>query len=223
MSGRGNERPSLDDRFEAFASTLDGFESIDVLLKNVPAGRRADYLFRGRSIIAEKMEQKVEARIAWNNYVMHGFKLGKKYNINPQTTVLPEELLSTEERQEFRNLRGKYIRRFESNLDVPGAGGLVILLNEKAGDTLPQDALIAILRLFDEEDEAQPRFANINGIFLTQRLNRFTIGSFPSITVYLQTKYKHDAVNDFGEYMSTKWAGKPPSIRGFLNDVPLPD
>jgi hypothetical protein len=52
-----NERPTLRSRFESFVETLDGFESIDALLRNgedPPNKKRADYLFQSRSIIVEQ-------------------------------------------------------------------------------------------------------------------------------------------------------------------------
>jgi hypothetical protein len=47
---------SLRERFERFIMTLDGCESVDALLLNRRDVRlrRADYLFRGRSIIVEQ-------------------------------------------------------------------------------------------------------------------------------------------------------------------------
>jgi len=43
----------MESRFAAFAMTVEGAESIDKLLQSTDQGQRADYLWRGRSVIAE--------------------------------------------------------------------------------------------------------------------------------------------------------------------------
>jgi hypothetical protein len=53
---------TLQQRFEAFIRTLDGFEDIDTLLKgrDLPGKTRADYLLRSRAIIVEQKSLEVD-------------------------------------------------------------------------------------------------------------------------------------------------------------------
>ena len=52
---------SLAKKFKAFVANLEGYENLDLLLKNTREGRRGDYLFRRRVIVAEQKEQNSEA------------------------------------------------------------------------------------------------------------------------------------------------------------------
>ena len=211
--------PPLCDKVARFVSELDGYEHLDTLLRDVPEGERADYLFRNRTIIAEQKEQDEPTRIAWDIYAQEGHRLARKYNVRTHAQPLPLDLLSPEERRGFLSLRKKYIRRFESALSkangqiastkqilaIPEASGLFIMLNEKSGNALPQLFFHAAVGLFERAADDAPRFPHINGIFYVQNFRDFTVGQRDAVAIYMPTKHVRLDADAFGQYMMERW------------------
>jgi len=149
-------------KFRAYASTLDGFQDLDVLLADVPEGRRADFLFKGGQVIAEMKDINTEAQDAWAAYTQEGLRLAQKYDFDPRSGV-PLDRFSCEERELFQQLISKYARRFErflseanrqvestkNLLGLESAGGLLVLINDRAGGTLFHDLPALLIRQFE--------------------------------------------------------------------------
>ncbi len=74
---------------------------LDVLLATVPEGKRADFLFQGRHIIAEMKDLNAEAQTAWTAYIQEGMRLGQKHGFDPRREEMPLDKLSYEERAGF--------------------------------------------------------------------------------------------------------------------------
>jgi hypothetical protein len=76
-----NKDSRLARKFRTFASTLEGFQDLDVRLakEKVPKGKRADFLFRGGEIIAEMKDINAEAQDAWLAYTQEGQRLAEKF------------------------------------------------------------------------------------------------------------------------------------------------
>ena len=74
-----NKDSRLARKFRTFASTLEGFQDLDVRLAKVPKGKRADFLFRDGEIIAEMKDINTEAQDAWLAYTRAGQHLAEKY------------------------------------------------------------------------------------------------------------------------------------------------
>jgi hypothetical protein len=226
-------------KFRTFASTLEGFQDLDVRLAKVPKGDRADFLFRGGKIIAEMKDINTEAQDAWLAYTREGQRLEKKYGFHPHHDPCPWDKFTDDERRLFQGLISKYARRFEgylSNahrqvegtkaiLNLKSAGGILVLINGRAGKTLFHDLLAAIIRQF-ENGAAKGRFSQINGVFFAQSYVGYTIDGFDAGAAYMQTRYANPSVTAFGHYMGAEWRrwhGAGTLRAGFLRDIPLPD
>jgi hypothetical protein len=227
-------------KFRTFASTLEGFQDLDVRLAKVKKGDRADFLFRDGKIIAEMKDINTEARDAWLAYTREGQRLEKKYGFHPYHDPCPWDKFTNDERSRFQSLISKYARRFEGYLsgahrqvegtkailNLKSAGGILVLINGRAGETLFHDLFAAIIRQF-ENGAAEGRFSEINGVFFAQSYAGYTIDGFEAGAGYMQTRYADPNVTEFGKYMIAQWrdwhGGLGRLRAGFLHDIPLPD
>jgi hypothetical protein len=235
-----NKDSKLARKFRTFASTLEGFQNLDVRLAKVPEGKRADFLFRGGEIVAEMKDINTEAQDAWLAYTREGQRLAEKYGFHPDHDPCPWDKFTHDERGLFWRLISKFTRRFErylseahrqvestkAILELESAGGMLVLVNGRSGMTLFHGLMAAIIRQF-ENGAAEGRFSQINGVFFAQSYVGYTIEGFDAGAAYMETRYVNQSVTAFGHYMSAKWHGWHHGVgtfrSGFLRDIPLPD
>jgi hypothetical protein len=138
---------SLSARFERFVQTLDGFESIDSLLKtNDPDGkRRADYLCAGRTLILEQKTLKVDPKTKPQKFVDRLMKERGMIVFGTVSTRPIFEKLPDGQKQ-YRRMIHKLTSVIEAAVSsadkqtrdtrvifgIPKAAGVLVLLNQEA-------------------------------------------------------------------------------------------
>ena len=134
-------------RFEAFVRNLKGTEQIDTLLtgRDSEGMKRADYLFEGRSIIAEqksldvdpepKVQEFINRLMTERGLLAYGrvrtndvFKLVNDAELQQKRLFLT----LTNHLDKLVSRADKQTRDTKRIFDIPRAAGMLIILNEKA-------------------------------------------------------------------------------------------
>jgi hypothetical protein len=149
MKNPGGAKSTLRTRFELFVKTLDGFESIDFLLKSQEqkheGKKRADYLFQGRSIIVEQKTLEVnpvDKPQKFANKLMHDLGIiqfgttstQRLFSTQPYPNMLQRDLMLHIARTVDDDVAyaDKQTRDTRQIFGIPASIGILVLLNESA-------------------------------------------------------------------------------------------
>jgi hypothetical protein len=174
---------SLRKRFESFVTTLDGFESIDALLRNrdMPGKKRADYLVERRKFIIEQKELEVDQieksreflskLMEQGQFLLLGGQVSADYIFSklPDGQRLKRELVF----RVTRALEGavshadKQTRDTRDIFAIPDAPGILIILNEMAPLLTPDVIRYALAHLFQKTTpDGRLQYSQNDGILL---------------------------------------------------------
>jgi hypothetical protein len=174
---------SLRERFESFVKTLDGFEDIDVLLKNcdLPGKKRADYLFDKRDIIVEqkvleidpvqKPQRFIDQLMEQRRFIL----LGGQVSANVIFGKLPDgkELQRQLVLKLTKVLDGivanadKQTRDTREIFSIQSAIGVLVILNEKATILSPEVIHYGLSYVFRKTSgNGSLRYPHNNGVIL---------------------------------------------------------
>jgi hypothetical protein len=217
---------SLRERFERFVTTLDGYESVDVLLRaSNPRGlQRADYLLSQRSTIIEQktLEQDpgdrpqifCEELIKERNYAVYG-----TIGTNVLFSKIPDGELQkrrmfkhlTENLQQIVRKADKQTRDTRTIFDIPDAMGIVVLLNEGARTLTPDVVRWGLSRAIAETaDATELKYSNNTGFILLTELHSVALeggGAVHPITTFLHPHGAHaEQFAAFANTFTAEWA-----------------
>ena len=220
-----NQPATLRARFEAFAQTLEGFENVDDLLKaeTIAGKKRADYLFQGRSIIIEQKSLEVDPIEKPQKFVD---QLAKErrflYWGTHSTEAIFRKMPDRDELQRQLVLKiGKVIEDNVRNADkqtrdtreifkIPGAGGILVLLNEDATMLAPDIVTYALCNSFQKKNGSEYRYSNIDGVFLISEAHPMSeVGFdkvFPILPFLAPETTNQKMVSAFMDLMAVRWA-----------------
>lgn len=212
-------------RFEAFVKTLEGFEDIDTLLKNqdVPGKKRADYLFQNRSIIVEQKSLEIDPADKPQKFLEQLIKEGKLmfwgtlsteaiFRRMPNGDELRKQLALKIGKVVSDNVEyaDKQTRDTREIFNIPGAGGILVILNEEATTLLPDIVTYALTNAFQKKIGDEYRYRNTDGVLLISEAHPVeTPGfqkSFPIQPHVAPATENGSAVSAFMKMMATRWA-----------------
>lgn len=167
---------TLKQRFETFIKTFDGFEDIDLLLKaNDPVGKnRADYLLQCRTVIVEQKSLDTDPVSRPQNYADKLMAQGRLIAFGQvSTTMFSEDI----QREIFLDLAknldaivAKADRQTEDTrqiFSIPGAMGVLVILNEKARMLHPQVIHYGLANVFQKKSaDGSLRYPANDGVIL---------------------------------------------------------
>ena len=189
---------SLSKRFEAFVKTLDGFESVDALLKGAdPKGKkRADYLAHNRQIVIEQKALQSNPVGRPQKFVDN---LALKRGIRIFGTVSTRQVFSGQ--PDAADLQRRLVLDLARVIDddvatadkqtsgtriifnIPDAMGVLILLNENAVYLQPDVIHYALANSFRKKSAAgSPRYTANDGVILISEASSLT--TFPTQSAF---------------------------------------
>jgi hypothetical protein len=167
---------TLKDRFQSFIRAFDGCEDIDVLLKgrDLPGKNRADYLLRGRAVIVEQKSLETDPVARPQNYANKLMAEGRLVAYGTVSTkMLPENLQREIVLDLGKNLDAVVAKADRQTEDtraifaIPGALGVLVILNEKAGMLDPRVVHCALANVFQKEAaDGSLRYPATDGVIL---------------------------------------------------------
>jgi hypothetical protein len=207
-------RPSLRERFEAFVQTLDGFESIDALLRGGdPQGKkRADYLVRNRQFVTEQKILQSDPAGRPQKFVD---KLATRQVFSGQTDAvdLQRRMVLDIARIIDDNVAAADKQTADTRLifNSPDAAGILILLNESAGHLQPDVIHYALVNSFQKKSAPDIfRYTANDAVILISEAN--PLKGFPGqlafpVLLFLSPQKKHAAsITEFSERLIREWA-----------------
>lgn len=205
--------------------TLESFENIDELLKAtaLPGKKRADYLFRSRSIIIEQKSLEIDPADKPQKFVEQLVQQGKLlfwgtlsteaiFRRMPNGDDLRRQLALKIGKVIDDNVRhaDKQIRDTREIFDIAGAGAILVLLNEDATTLFPDIVTYALTNVFQKKDGDDYRYARIDGVFLISEAHPTDLPgfqkSFPVHSFLAPATTNRQAVSAFMDMMMTHWA-----------------
>lgn len=215
---------SLKERFEKFVSTLDGFESIDVLLRQCePHGKkRADYLLSKRQVI---MEQKVleqdpvgKPQKFINNLVSQGRVLiygsassEAVFSKLPDGEKLRRDLISrlTRSIESAVSHADKQTKDTREIFSLPEALGIIVILNEHARMLDPEIITYALSNAFRRISDAG-QYANNHGVIVITEAHLVNVPPpaklYPVLTFINPDGLRKEDVQSFSVTFTNLWA-----------------
>jgi hypothetical protein len=219
-------RPSLRERFEAFVQTLDGFESIDALLRGGdPQGKkRADYLVRNRQFVIEQKilqsnpagrPQKFVDKLALERGIRIYGKVSTRQVFSGQTDAvdLQRRMVLDIARIIDDNVAAADKQTADTRLifNIPDAAGILILLNESAGHLQPDVIHYALVNSFQKKSAPNTlRYTANDAVILISEAK--PPKGFPGrlafpVLLFLSPQKKHAAsITEFSERLIREWA-----------------
>jgi hypothetical protein len=180
---------SLDTRFRSFLVALPGVECIDHLPEylHVDGVRRADFLLRGRTVIAE-VKALEDSREGAVTKLISRFKRNPRWRAPPRTMDWPDVCQLQPHGNELREevftkvtdvLKGAFddaraqIRDTKLHLQLPHARGLLILLNANAYIMDLKAAAQRISRLlWCKPGVPRPEYSMIDGVLVVSDVEK---------------------------------------------------
>jgi hypothetical protein len=224
----------LRERFETFVRTLDGFESIDALLRNCdpPGKKRADYLLYERQIIVEQKALEVDPiekprkfmddLIEKGRFVLLGGQVSADviFSKLPDGQKLQRELIL----RLTRALEGAVSNADKQTADtrdifaISNAVGVLIILNEKARMLSPEIIHYGLANVFQKtSDDGSLRYPHINGVIVISEAHVVDAPTSAKIFPMLSFTSPHgrgeEVVKRFSAALMEHWAN--------FNGVPL--
>jgi hypothetical protein len=217
---------SLSERFECFAKTLDGFESIDVLLRGADpqAKKRADYLVQNRHIVIEQKvlqsnpigrPQKFVDRLAiergiriYGRVSTHQVFAGQSDAAELQRRMVLDLAKVVDDNVANADKQTAHTRKI---FNIPDAVGILVLLNENAGCLQPDVINYALANSLQKKSESGTlRYTANDGVMLISEANSLAVSqtqpAFP-ILIYISPQSKHaTCVTQFLEMLMREWA-----------------
>ena len=206
-------------------TTLEGFEDIDTLLKNkdVPGKKRADYLFQNRSIIVEQKSLEIDPADKPQKFLEQLIKEGKLmfwgtlsteaiFRRMPNGDELRKQLALKIGKVVSDNVEyaDKQTRDTREIFNIPGAGGILVILNEDATTLFPDIVTYALTNAFQKKIEDEYRYRNTDGVLLISEAHPVETPGFPKsfpIQPYVAPATENGgAVSAFMKMMATRWA-----------------
>lgn len=219
------ERASLRDRFEVFARTLDGFEDVDVLLKdNDPQGKkRADYLFAGRSIIVEQKTLEIDPKDKPQKFMDRLMEQGRFIAFGRVSTQSIFDKLP-DGKKLYRKLIHKITAVIESDVSsadkqtrdtreifgIPNAAGILVLLNQSAEILEPPLINYRLHQLFKRDEiSGGVRYPHNDVVIVISELHPILIGAakFHRIEIYTNSvTTNRSSALAFANILRQRWA-----------------
>jgi hypothetical protein len=224
---------SLSYRFEAFVQTLDGFESIDVLLKDAdpPRKKRADYLLHNRGFVVEQKvlrsnpigrPQKFVDKLA----IERGIRIYGRVSTDqvfagqPDTTDLKRRMALDLARVIDDNVAtaDKQTSDTRTIFNIPDAIGVLIFLNESADYLRPDVIHYALANSFQKKSNTGAfRYTANNGVILISEATSMAPSrmrpTFPMLSFVSPQKKHATSFSEFSEALMREWAA--------FNNAPL--
>lgn len=223
---------TLEERFLAFIRTFDGAEVIDdlALTPEQQAGQKADFFFSRREIIGElkslktNTESKIEAILKpyedtpeWPHFYGEQ-ELHKIINFLPDKDKLNATLFNavTNSIEGIFEKANRQIRTTKKTFNLPGAGGLLIILNDFI-DVFSPDALVRRVRKCFQKRNAggEHRFPEITVVWAVNEAHYTqvtpTLKAMPIIRMSSGLPDPHN-LEGFAETLGERWSayqGKP--------------
>ncbi len=216
---------SLRNRFEAFVATLDGYESVDVLLKtgDFPGKKRADYLFGNRNIIVEQKSLEIDPA---NKPQWFVDKLMKESGVvfygKLSTSAIFSKLPNGQELQRQMILKigeviedhvehgDKQARDTREIFSIPDAATVLVILNENAS-TLDFEIIHYVLaQTFQKKKDGVYRYPHIDGVILISEAQSISVPGFKKvfpISCFISPQKQNEAtVKNFMDMLQVRWA-----------------
>lgn len=214
----------LQERFESFISTLRGFERIDDLLRGARHERRkrADYLLWNRKVI---VEQKVLVSDPADKPQKFVDELMKNRSVTVYGRTSTDAVFGSMSKGEElkRKMFLKMTRSLEDSVayadkqardtravfSIPGATGVLVLLNESAPTLHPDLIYYGLTHVFQKKIESGSlRYPNNDGVILISGVHALggLIGSGMQCFSAVSPQPKSDAFPVFSEDLLGRWA-----------------
>ncbi len=216
---------TLKERFETFVTMLDGHENIDQLLsgREIRGKKRADYLFRDRSII---IEQKTLEQNPGSKIVQFVTNVIKERGIVVDDTMTAHQILDTQpDALSLKNslylrttkvLEGlvegadKQTSDTRNIFDIPLAAGILVILNEKAITIDPYDISRKTAEMFLKRKAGRIRYRNNRLTIIISELHLLNTDIprriLPLIGIEDNNVALYPAAMEFTRYLDEKWA-----------------
>ena len=217
---------NLKERFERFVKTLNGFESIDVLLSgNDPKDvKRADYFFLKRSIIVEqktierdpsnKPQEFVESLVKQGKIMIWGTVSTKViFDKLPDGEKLKAQMFDRLTRQidTYVSDADKQTRDTRKYFDVPDALGILVLLNENGATLTPDVIRYGVQRPFAKKlVDGSYRYPHNQGVIVLSELHPIKTGNggqmMPILPMFKSEDKRQKQFDAFTQEFMTLWA-----------------
>jgi hypothetical protein len=217
-----NMKAKLNERFKRFVGTLEGVEYIDSLTTGTPL-KSADYLINNRSVIIEqkilttnpdhKVQKYADKLLGEGEIVANGRHSlhsvfderpdGRQHYmrlVNKVSSVLEKDLSHAD----------KQLRDTRKIFSIPGAVGVVVLLNEGAHDIDPQLTHFRVEQLLAEKTGPDAvRFPNTDLVVAITDIHTLKAGgTYRRMGFYASpTSPNREAAFDFAAYLKDRWIG----------------
>jgi hypothetical protein len=215
-------KAKLNERFRRFIGTLEGFEDIDSLIIGGDT-KRADYLIKNRSVIIEqkvlrsnplyKVQKYADQLLGTDEIVASGRHSlqtvfngrldGRRHSrrlIYKLSSVLEQDLSHAD--KQLQNTRNIF--------SIPGAVGVVVLLNEGAHELVPQLIKFRVEELLAERTGVgAARFPNIDLVISMTDIHILKAGGiYRPIGFYASpTSLNRETAFSFAAYLKERWIG----------------
>lgn len=219
-------RISLKERFETFIRTLEGFESIDDLLKHAEqhGRKRADYLLSGRKIIIEQKileEDPVGKPQKFINNLMERGRVLAYGRVSSEAifSKLPDghKLRRDLILRLARSIEGavshadKQTKETRAIFSIPEALGIVVILNEHVRMLDPEIIRYALSNIFQKvSDTGARQYAGNHGVIVITEAHLVRVASpakvFPILTFINPDGLRKDEVETFSAMLLIAWA-----------------
>jgi len=195
----GSLRAHVEDEMRKARDYID----LNVLLKNIPQGRRADYMvYKEPAVIIEQKEHLNSPELNSKGKALDDFvtSMCMKYHTDESGLFpLSSSVMSVEERQTFTNLRDKFYNKIhqytwdandqigqtKSIRNMPAAIGCMLLIFDRVSGMYPEIIGQRIARNFDLHEGDSPKFViahphSFKASLTRSRRGRFTMVRGPS-------------------------------------------
>lgn len=229
---------SLRERFEDFVTSLEGFESIDKLLRgNDPEGKkRADYLLSDRSIIveqktltvdpADRPEKFIQKLVEERGIVVYGqISTDMIFRKLPDGQAQKGKMFDAMTCQIDTDVANgdKQTRDTRDIFNIPDALGVLIILNENAKTLEPDIIRYGVQRSYAKLQEGKFRYPHNQGVIVISELHQLNWCEktrTPLVLTFCRDddRYKRRFI-DFSNKLSRYWAwfNGAPFVPGFTD------
>jgi hypothetical protein len=216
----------LQERFESFVRTMEGFEGVDELLRNArrETRKRADYLFSDRSIIIEQKvlkvdqahrpQQFIDRMIRERGILIYGrHSTDSIFNRLPDGQKLKRDMFlgMTKGFEDDIAAADKQSRDTRAIFSIPEAVGIVVILNEGAS-ALPPELLGFSLHnvLNKRRSDGSLRYVHNDGVMVISEAHVLIDSKggrgLPCFATRTPQGRSPDLVNAFSEHLLQAWA-----------------
>lgn len=222
----------LTERFRRAILTVPEAQELDETAEKLHGVKLADYALPRHNVIIEQKEITVQTEARIEKLEAEMYRLGLIYGFDPAVTEPVEiDRLITGKHDRFENNKvylsalrfveedlstaNRQIRDTKDRLGMASAGGLVVVINEDAGEFSAHVIGFAIARLLRKrKSRTERRFSHINGVLLFQ--SRPIAGPRANVICF-HSAHTIPSIDRFAYELMSRWTGGAPIEYGRLD------